>query len=80
MRWSRKKERFTRDYYLTARYKNYKLSVEYSDIYKYFYFMTEDKDENTFNSLWEKKAYKTEEECKQACVKWVDNKIKEVEA
>jgi hypothetical protein len=78
MRWTRKRESYSLSYYLTARYKNYKLSVEYSDIYKYFYFMTEDKDGNVFNSLWEKKAYKTEEECKQACVKWVNNKVNEV--
>lgn len=78
MRWTYKSERFTSSYHLTARYKNYKLSVEYSDTYDIFYFLTEDKDENTFNSLWEKKAYKTEEECKQACVKWVDDKLMEV--
>jgi hypothetical protein len=79
MRWTYKKDSYLDSHHLVARHKGYKLNIEYSDTYKVFYFLTEDKDENTFNSLWEQKAYKTEEECKQACIKWVYDKLMRAE-
>ena len=79
MRWTHKKDSYLNSYHLSARHKSYKLNVEYSDTYNVFYFITEDKNNNMFNSLWEKKVYKTEEECKQACIKWVYDKLMEIE-
>ena len=80
MKWSEpKKEPFTNgSYRITARKNGFKATVAYVGYGEYFYFLTENGD-RTFNSLWEKKAYKTEETCKDACEKWIDEHGKESE-
>ena len=72
MKWSNpKKEKFSRDYCITARKNGYKAVVSYAEYGDYFYFLV-DKGDGAFNSLWEKKAYRTEESCKIACENWID--------
>ncbi len=79
MKWSsRKQERFHKDYYFTARKSGYKATVTYNDYSKSFYFVVSN-GEKHHNSLWDKKAYKTEEDCKTACEKWIDEHGKENE-
>ena len=74
MKWSEpKKEPFTNgSYRITARKNGYKAVVSYVGYEDYFYFLVE-KSDRAFNSLWEKKAYRTEDVCKNACEKWIDS-------
>lgn len=60
-----------RSYRIKARKKGYKAEVVYSGMYNVFYFVVE-KDDRTFNSCQKDMKYKTEEECKAACEKWID--------
>lgn len=72
MKWNKKKhEGFSASYSVTGRKNNYKLKVVYNDLNRMYYFLAE-KDDTTFNSLWEHPFYNNEEECKIACEKWVD--------
>lgn len=72
MKWSnRKKELFSRDYCISARKGGYKATVVYSWRDNYYYYLVE-KGDRVFNSLWDKKAYSTEDACKKACEEWID--------
>lgn len=72
MKWSKqKRESFSLSYHIDARKKGYKATVNYNDYYKTFYFLTK-KDNKVYNSCWDKKEYKTEEEARTACEKWID--------
>lgn len=66
MRWTKKTETFSLSYQLTGRKNGYKATVSYNDHHKHFYFLA-DKGDKVYNSLWDKKPYTNEEECKKAC-------------
>lgn len=66
MRWTRKNECYSRSYRLKGRKNGYKAEVVYSEIYQYYYFYVT-KGEKRYNSLWDRKPYATEKECKEAC-------------
>lgn len=66
MRWTIKTERFSLSYQLTGRKNGYKATIRYDDYYKLFYFLVY-KGNKKYSSLWDKKSYTNEEECKKAC-------------
>ena len=74
MKWSNKKsERYNMSYHKTARGKGYKAKVVYNCYYDEYYFMTE-KSGEIYNSCWDNLKFKTEDECKQACEHWIDER------
>jgi hypothetical protein len=76
MKWSKpKRDRYSQSYRINARKNGYKAEVVYNDYYEVFYYLTE-KDNVSYNSMWDRLSYKTEEECRIACEKWIDEKVK----
>ena len=76
MKWTKKSERYNMDYSLKSRYKNHKLTVSYSSVYKYFFFLVEYSNAGyVYNSLWDRLKFKTEEECIKACIDYVDTRV-----
>lgn len=72
MKWSKpKRDAFSSSYDILGRKKGYKASVRYNDYYNLFYFITK-KNDKVYNSCYDKKEYKTEEEARIACEKWID--------
>lgn len=72
MKWGKsKQERFSESYTTSARKNGYKACVYFNPLSDFFYFMCE-KGNKVYNSLWDKKAYKTEKSAKIACEKWID--------
>lgn len=72
-------EQYSTDYVRRGRKKGYKAEINYSpnglsmSKSEPFYFLIEDtKSDYYYNSLWDKKKYKTEEDCMMACEKWID--------
>lgn len=80
MKWGKpKREKFSEAYTISARKNGYKAYVCFNPpnalcISDFFYFMCE-KGNEAYNSLWDKKAYKTEEAAKVACEKWIDEQV-----
>ena len=80
MKWGKPKfERFSTCYNIYARKRGYKAQVRYIEgncfaKRPFFYFSCE-KGDKTYNSMWDKKAYKTEEAAKIACEKWIDEQV-----
>lgn len=73
MKWTRKNEPYSRSYSLTGRKNGYKAIVRYDGHYKNYYFLTI-KQGHTYNSLWDKLSYNTEEECVEACENYCEGR------
>ena len=74
MKWVRKNERYTNSYDLVARYCNHKLKVSYTSYHNYFYFLIDFPNGESYNSLWERLSFQTEQECIDACIKYIDKR------
>ena len=68
-------ERCSSSYRRTGRKKGYKAEVIYNSVYNRFYFVLE-KESYTFNSLWKNMKYVAEQECIDACEKYIDDLVK----
>lgn len=72
MKWSSKKyEPFSLCYRVTGRKRGWKAEVIFSEWTKTYHFLCE-KGDRVFNSLWKEMKYKTEEACRIACEKWIE--------
>lgn len=85
MRWSKpKRERYSSSYNITGRKKNYLAEVSYSEPHDCYYFIVRRAnldinvfaEETFYNSFADKKVYKTEEDCRVACERWIDERTK----
>lgn len=80
MKWGKpKREKYSSSYIISAKKSGYKANVCYSpqnsfSTREYFYFLCEN-NSKVYNSLWDNKAYKTEESARVACEKWIDEQV-----
>ena len=73
MKWSKPKcdaWTWSSNYTITAKKKGIKAEVNYVGK-SYYFFLTFKNDEN-YNSLWDGLEYTREDECKEACEKYID--------
>lgn len=80
MKWGKpKRERFSEAYTISARKNGYKAYVCFNPLNAFYFYYLCDSESRTYNSLWDNKAYKTEEAARVACEKWINEQVGGVE-
>lgn len=64
-----------------GKYKKFECGINYSSNYNSWYYCIDSKDERDIrhNSLWSDETFKTQEECVNACQKYIDEVLKNAE-
>lgn len=60
-----------------GKYKKCECNIYYSRDGYWYYLCFNVEDTIRFNSLWDNLRYSTKEECHDACVKYIDDKLKQ---
>ena len=73
--------RFDSSKFYKGKYKKFECRINYSSNYNSWYYCIDSKDERDIrhNSLWNNESFKTQEECVNACQKYIDEVLKNAE-
>ena len=73
--------KFDSSKFYKGRYKKFECRINYSSNYNSWYYCIDSKDERDIrhNSLWSDEKFKTQEECVNACQKYIDEVLKNAE-